>query len=224
LRRWQTIRSSVLARHIHKRAYCALVLSGRGEEAGDSGRFRVQVGDVLLHECFEGHQNRFPSPGMTVLNIALPVGCWFLSGLGRVADLDFIVRLAERDEQEAAKAVLSEVEMQKPVCFDWPDELAFALLTNPSLSLSCWSAANGIAPWETSRGFAAAFGISPSAFRARTRARLAWRAIRTSEEPLAGMAARLGFADQSHMTRSVTSVTGRGPRAWRASANRFKTQ
>jgi AraC-like DNA-binding protein len=75
-----------------------------------------------------------------------------------------------------------------------------------------------------SRGFALVFGISPEAFRARTRARHAWKAILMSDEPLAKIAAHLGFADQSHMTRSVKQMTGMGPRAWRDAANRFKTQ
>jgi len=73
-------------------------------------------------------------------------------------------------------------------------------------------------------GLYAVFGISPAAFRARTRARQAWNVIAASEEPLAAIAADLGFADQSHMTRSVKQLTGMAPQMCRKAANPFKTQ
>jgi AraC-like DNA-binding protein len=69
------------------------------------------------------------------------------------------------------------------------------------------------------------FGVSPEAFRARIRARHALKSIQNTEAPLASIAAELGFADQSHMTRSVKQLTGIGPQAWRSSAaNGFKTR
>jgi len=223
MRKWQTIRASTFQRHVHENAYAALVLSGGYEEAGDLGRFHAQPGDVVLHEQFEAHQNHFAMAGATVLNLRLTSNCQFRPGLGKIANPDFIVRMAETNEEDAAAVLLSQIEMREPSSRDWPDELAFALMRNPSLSLSDWSEANGIAPWTTSRGFFRVFGVSPSAFRARARARLAWRMIRSTGEPLASIAAHLGFADQSHMTRGVKSVTGQRPRSWRATANRFKT-
>ncbi|HXC44522.1 MAG TPA: AraC family transcriptional regulator [Candidatus Dormibacteraeota bacterium] len=220
----QTIRISALGRHVHKHAYAALVLSGCYEEAGDLGRLRVHAGDVVLHEAFEAHLDRFPVSGVKVLNISLPAQSTFNPGLGRIDDPDSIVRIAEKNEAEAALVLLSLTEIQEPECRDWPDELAAALMQYPSLSLSHWSQVRGIAPWTISRGFAQVFDVSPSAFRVRARTHHAWKAIRTTDAPLASIAADCGFADQSHMTRSVKSMTGQGPRAWRFAANRFKTQ
>ena len=224
MRMRQTIRTSALGRHVHKQAYAALVLSGCYEEAGDLGRLRVRAGDVVLHEAFEAHLDRFVASGVTVLNISLPVQYGFQPGLGRIDDPDAIVRIAEKDEAEAAVLLVSLAEIREPECRDWPDELAAALMRDASLSLSYWSKAKGITPWALSRGFAQVFDVSPSAFRARARARHAWKAIRTTDMPLARIAAHCGFADQSHMTRSVKSMTGKGPQAWRFAANRFKTQ
>jgi AraC-like DNA-binding protein len=215
MRRWQTIRASALHRHVHENAYAAVVLSGRYEEAGDSGRFSVGPGDVVLHEPFEAHQNRIPEAGAVVLNLRLPKGHRFRPGLGKLADPDFIVALAEKSEAEAASVLLSSIEMQMPTCSDWPDELALNLLDEPMLRLSRWSQEKGIAAWEISRGFAHIFGITPSAFRARARARAAWKIILRTDEPLASIAARLGFADQAHMTRGVKTLTGQCPRVWR---------
>lgn len=224
MRMFQTIRSSILGRHSHDEAYAALVLCGAYEEAGDQGRLQVEAGDVVLHDCFEAHLDRFSQSGAVVLNLRLPAQTSFAPGIGRVADMDLIVRAAEASEAGAADLLLSTVQARASRYADWPDELAAALIQCPSLRLSLWAQGKHLAPWTVSRGFARVFGVSPEAFRARARARHAWRAIRTTAEPLARIAAHLGFADQSHMTRSVKQMTGAAPQAWREAANRFKTQ
>jgi len=169
LQMWQTIRSSVFDRHSHNYAYAAIVLSGDYEEAGDHGRFKVETGDTVLHERFEAHINRFSSSGAVVLNLALPAGTSFLPGLATIADPDLIVRVAEKNQVQAARLLLSSIAQREPNCEDWPDELASALIANPSLSLSRWSESKGLMPWAVSRGFMQVFSISPAAFRARTR-------------------------------------------------------
>ena len=83
---WQTIRASALGRHVHERAYAALVLSGGYEEAGDHGRFRVKASDVIFHEQFEAHLDRFCETGVVVLNLRLPVGCSYPPGIACVAE------------------------------------------------------------------------------------------------------------------------------------------
>ena len=220
---WQTIRSSVFDRHSHEHAYAAIVLSGGYEEAGDHGRFRVEAGDVVLHERFEAHINRFSDSGAVVFNLPLPAGRSFVPGLAKVEDIDSILRAANSNQVEAADLLFSMVTARRAEYADWPDELASALIANPSLSLSRWGEIKGLTPWAVSRGFMQVFGLSPSAFRARTRTRHAWKAIETSEETLVHIAAQLGFSDQPHMTRSVKQMTGVGPKAWRVAANRFKT-
>lgn len=221
---WQTIRASALGRHVHEKPYAALVLSGGYEEAGDHGRFRVKAGDVIFHEQLEAHLDRFSETGAVVLNLGLPVGCSCTPRIARVPDVDSVARVAERSCRDAVDLLFSLAIGSTPQPADWPDELATALLKNPSLKLSQWGEENGIAPWSVSRGFGSVFGVSPEAFRARTRARRALKSIQNTQAPLASMAAELGFADQSHMTRSVKQLTGIGPRAWRSAANGFKTR
>jgi AraC-like DNA-binding protein len=223
MRTWQTIRAAALGRHLHQPAYAALVLSGGYEEAGDHGRFRVAPGNVIFHDPFEAHLDRFPVTGAVVLNLRLPAGCFSTPAMARVADPDAIARAAERSRRDAVELLFSAAISELPRPADWPDELAAALLRNPSLKLSQWGEQTGIAPWAVSRGFALVFGITPEAFRARTRARHALKFIHHTPAPLAHIAADLGFADQSHMTRSVKQLTGIAPKAWRSAANRFKT-
>jgi AraC-like DNA-binding protein len=223
MRMWQTIRVSALGRHVHEKAYAALVLSGGYEEAGDHGRLRVNAGDVIFHDQFEAHLDRFSDTGVVVLNLRLPVGCSYTPGIASVADADSVARAAEKSRRDALDLLLSLAVSKTPQPADWPDELADALIQNPSLKLSRWGEKNEIAPWAVSRGFGLVFGFSPEAFRARIRARRALRSIQNTQAPLASIAAELGFADQSHMTRSVKQLTGTGPQAWRSAANGFKT-
>jgi AraC-like DNA-binding protein len=216
MRLWQTIRTPLIGRHVHKGAYGALVVSGCYEEAGDSGRHRVQAGNVVLHEAFEAHLDRIPTSGAVLLNVPLPPQYAFRSGVGRVDDPDAIVRLVEKGDSEAAALLLCSTKITEPEFQDWPDELAASLAQNASVNLSGWSEAKGISAWDLSRSFAKVFGISPCAFRARARTHQALRAIQTAGTPLSAVAVHFGFADQAHMTRSVKTMTGRCPSAWRS--------
>jgi AraC-like DNA-binding protein len=224
MRTWQTIRVSGFGRHVHEAAYAALVLSGGYEEAGDRGRFQVEAGDVIFHDQFEGHLNRFPVSGAVVLNLRLPISRSYTTEIARVSDPDSFARIAEKSNRDAVELLFSLAISKTAQPADWPDELAAALIRNPSLKLSEWGETHGILPWTVSRGFASVFGISPEAFRARARARRGLKIIHHSRTPLARIAADLGFADQSHMTRSIKQLTGIGPQAWRSAANRFKTR
>src|SRR5450432_402684 len=68
-------------RHIHDKPYASIVLSGGYEEAGDHGRFRVSAGDVIFHERFEAHLDRFSAAGVVVLNLKIPDNRAVLPGL-----------------------------------------------------------------------------------------------------------------------------------------------
>ena len=201
-------------RHTHSYAFAALVLKGGYQESGDSGRLVVREGDVIFHERFEAHCNRGSASGASILHLPLP-DAGFRAGAGQAEDPDLIARAAERNPSEAAALLLKTTQMSQPQFGDWPDQLAAKLTQDTSLNLTAWSDELGIAAWTVTRGFESIFGVSPSAFRAAARARGAWKAIRTTGEPLVCIASRLGFADQAHMTRSVKSLTGMVPRAWR---------
>jgi AraC-like DNA-binding protein len=206
---------TVLPRHRHAPSYAALVLSGGYEEAGDRGRLRAQAGDIVLHGAFEAHLNRYDSPGSEVLSLALPALMEPVANLLQAADPEMIVRLAERDAREAVAFLL---ETSKPLpcrIADWPDELAHALAHDPHLRLQDWACEQGLADATVSRGFRQVFGISPSAYRAQIRGRMAWQRSSGSTDQLASVALDSGFCDQAHMTRTVRDLTGQTPGAWR---------
>ena len=204
-----------LPRHRHVGAYAALVLSGGYEEAGDAGRRRVEAGDVVLHGPFEAHLDRSGRVGARVLN--LPTG-GLTGGFRRLDDPDAVARLAERDPIAAARLL---TDLVRPAPFgadDWPDRLAAALAGSETFRLEDWALRHGLTPEAVSRGFRRVFAVSPSRFRLEARARQAWGAVRTGGGSLAAIAADAGFADQAHMTRAVSSLTGRPPGAWRIAA------
>jgi AraC-like DNA-binding protein len=219
---WQTIRSASVDRHIHAGPYASIVLSGGYEEAGDHGRFRVSAGDVIIHERFEAHLDRFSVGETVVLNLNLSTDCKIPPGLARITDVDELVRIAERDQNEALNFLMTSATRCNAGAFDWEDELCRALLGDGSVQLTEWAERNGLSPWTVSRGFREVFAVTPESFRARSRARRAWRRICGTDESLTTIALELGFTDQSHMTHGIRQLTGMTPAKWRP-ANGSKT-
>lgn len=207
--------------HRHERAYAALILVGSYEECGSRGRFRVRPGDVLLHDAFDTHLDRFQSGGARIFSLAIEA--WPSdTSIALLRDADAIIRTAERDAIEAAAMLRTELRRKPPVQYDWPDALAEELLRDPGCRLEEWARRKSLAPTSVSRGFRKVFGVTPAAFRLGARARHAYRMLTRSDLPCAAVAAMTGFADQAHMCRAVRALTGASPGSWRRSIS-FKT-
>jgi AraC-like DNA-binding protein len=213
-----------LPRHRHENGYVCLVLSGGYEEAGDCGRRIVRAGDVNCHGPFDAHLDRFMAAGADTINFNLPDWTEHPAHFCRVRDPDLIARTAERDHNEACQLLLAMVEPVCCVAQDWPDELANDIRCQPDIGLIEWAERRGLAPATVSRGFHRVYEVSPSAFRAQMRVRRAWRCLVNDDLPLSAVALEYGFADQAHMTRALSAITGRPPSQWRRlRSNRFKT-
>jgi len=210
-----------VARHRHDRAYVAVILSGGYEECGSRGRFCVGAGDVLLHDRFDAHLNRFQKKGAQILNLVVAAPATGFD-IGHVDDPDAIARTAERCPADAGAALREQLAAETRAPEDWPDRLARDLLEIPQCRLDDWARKHGLAAETVSRGFGKVFGITPASFRLEARARRALRMIAGSDASLASIAAAGGFADQAHMTRAICALTGATPGAWRRS-NPFKT-
>jgi AraC-like DNA-binding protein len=207
--------NSFLSRHCHDAAYAAVVLAGAYEECGNRGRFRVGAGDVLLHNAFDAHLDRFAPQGATILNLALPeIPVAFAAG--RVSDADAIARIAECDSLAAVHILFTQIRGMSPATDDWPDVLAREIASDQNCRLDQWSQAHGIVPETVSRGFNDVFGTTAAGFRAEERARRAFKKIVGSRTPLADIAVLTGFSDQAHMTRGIRALTGAPPTSWRS--------
>jgi AraC-like DNA-binding protein len=208
-------------RHRHARGYVAVVLAGSYVEAGDEGRRRVGPGDALIHRPFDGHLDVVGCRGAVVLNLPLPANWSSPMGV-RVADPDRIARVAEADP--AAASALLDTDAEVPLLLDdWPDLLAAALRAQSDVRITGWAASMDLAPATASRGFRAVFGLTPARYRAEMRARRAFAALTEGDEPLATLALSSGFADQAHLSRAISALTGDAPSAWRRASNPFKT-
>ncbi len=205
----------VLGKHQHDTGYLAVVLEGGYEEAGDSGYIRVHAGDIVLHSAFETHVNRYGAKGSRLIVLGLPQRALFSSPVVRVQDADVIARIAERDPCEALSIVLNEMQPVDCHVNDWPNALAVDLSRDPSLRINHWAHKSRLAEATVSRGFAKVFGQTPTAYRARQKARRAWHMLLHHANSLPDTALLAGFCDQAHMTRAVLSLTGETPGNWR---------
>lgn len=197
-----------LARHRHAEGYIALVLAGSYVEAGDGPRIAAQPGDVILHGCYDAHQDDFGRAGATVLNLPFANG---MGRYGRASDPDLVVRLAERDPIAAAALLAETMCVRETPSADWPDLLAEALSSDEEIALGAWADRAGIASQSLSRGFRQAYGVSPKRYRLEQRTRAALRRMDGWTGTLAALAAETGFADQAHFTRAVSALTGAPP-------------
>jgi AraC-like DNA-binding protein len=206
------------SRHRHPYAYAAVVLEGAYCEAGSGGRFRVKSGEVVFHDAFEAHLNCVEREGAVILNIPMQPQDAEHAHFA-VADVDAIAAAAERDPFAAARMLLESLDELPAQHNDWPDLLAFDLRRNAVPSLADWSRSYGLTPHSLSRGFRAAFGVSPKRFGLESKVAAAWRRISASCESLSAIAADSGFSDQAHMTRAISEITGNSPSRWRVGAD-----
>jgi AraC-like DNA-binding protein len=226
----ESFRSSFsLPRHRHLRAYATVVLAGNLEESGYSGRLLATAGDVLIHPTLDCHANRMVCAGVKLIRLEWP-DTDGAGGLYRLNEVDALARTAEKDVAEAALLLEQSLQKKWPPApgrkNDWPDALARDLAQNASTEIGAWAEANGLARETISRGFAAAYGVTPAVFRAETRARAAWLRVTRGSDCLCTIAAETGFADQAHMTRWIGRITGAPPAVWRRDSirRRFENQ
>jgi AraC-like DNA-binding protein len=143
-------------------------------------------------------------------------GTFVEAGFGGRVEVDLVARLAERDPRESMVALAENLRVVKAPMQHWTGTLASALQSTPSLSLRRWAAEAGMRPEALSRGFHRDFGVSPKQFRLEARARRAWLEILRSPRTLTTIAQDFGFSDLAHLSRSVRSLTGYPPSAWRS--------
>lgn len=78
----------------------------------------------------------------------------------------------------------------------------------------------GVHPSHLSRTFSEHFGVGVAEYQRRVRLAAARRDLETTDLPLGTVAHRNGFADQSHLTRSLREATGLTPARYRAAYRR----
>ncbi|MFI7541397.1 helix-turn-helix domain-containing protein [Actinoplanes sp. NPDC049599] len=91
------------------------------------------------------------------------------------------------------------------------DEVRIALHGDPGARLDDLAELAGCSRWHLSRTFHQVTGITINAYRLRLRARAALTELGDAGEGLAAVAARAGFADQAHLSRTLRRELGLSP-------------
>ena len=210
-------------RHRHLEAYATVVLEGRYEQAGYSGRWIVGSGDVLIQPTLDCHTNRMISRGIWLQRLP-----WRLEeelrGAYRVQELDSIIRAARENPVQASALLataLPGAEALRPARDRAGDLLAAAIAAeitaNRGRRIGELAEELDLVRETATRSFSRSFGISPARFAAELRTRAAWLRITGSRSPLGQVAADAGFADQAHMTRAIRAFAAQTPARLRRS-------
>lgn len=195
--------------HRHAKSYAAVVLDGSYEEHGPDGRFRCEVGSLIVHPPWHQHGDEFGRGGAVILN--LPVQSADGLYCARVSDIEAVAKIAHQSPQLAGCAALEEAQECEPLApAAWLETLAMMLVTEQYGSIAEMAVQCGVSHEHASRACKRWFGMSPTELRRESRLQMAIDLLENGATP-AEAAADAGFSDQPHLTRILKRATGRTP-------------
>lgn len=230
------------ATHAHQRSYVCLLLRGAFEERLGSRRHEVGSASVVVMPAGVEHSERFGLAGGRSLLVTLrqgedddQAGAFRTFGVfegGAVVRAALAICRTVRGSRERATLEIGEhlIELLATAAGDpeppsdgrAADRACELLAASPEeqLSLRSVAAAVGCHPAYLARAFRHRFGCTMSAWRRRLRAQRAARLLAGTDRPLAWIAGECGFADQSHLCRTLRRELGISPRELRLLARR----
>jgi len=225
--------------HVHEDAHFVLALDGgyrslaRDPWTPAGGAFGP--GALVWNPPGVEHADCFERPGGRFLSVSFdpPPGASrghparLRQGVGEAAARRLIGRIvgfAPGDEMgleglalDLASAVLSPAELDEDAAPDWllrAHEILHDLADRPGLEVRDVAGTVGVHPVSLARRYRRHFGRSPAAAIRQARADRATAFLKRGVD-LAELAARAGYADQSHLTREFVTVYGLTPGRWR---------
>lgn len=225
-----------LPAHAHERAYVAFVLQGCFQELCGRESIECTAGTVLLHPAEEIHADAFTSRGGRVFSVELDLaeggelgrvypgrqvirgGPVFRLGLGLCLRLAGGDGLADLHVEEFAHSLGAELchlrrlpdRMARSAWMGRAKDFLHAHFAEP-LSLAAIARNAGVHPVHLARQFRRTHGCTVGDFIRSLRVQRALELLLDSEQPISRIAADCGFADQSHLTRRLKSLTGASP-------------
>lgn len=229
-----------LAEHAHETDYLCLGLSGRFLERSRGDEQLVLPGMAVFHPAGERHADTFGPTRSSCLSISLE-GSWTgaledslrAAGRARYAPAPAVGTLVRRlarefDERDEASSLVLEGltlellahflradRLRTPNAPDWMPGVLERLRAATSPTLGELAAIAAVHRSTLVRSFRRVHACSPGEYRRRWRLENACRWLATSDFPLAEVAARTGFVDQSHLTRALQRSLGVTPAAYR---------
>lgn len=234
--------SLTIKRHDHELASICVVLAGSYHESVGRKKQRMATpGTVIVHPAGEHHANRHEAVQTRILTVEIETArlaelrdeirlfdeSWhrkddvlamFGTRVGRsMTHPDASSALVAESlilELLAAAGRVQRAERHKA---PWLTLVRDYLEENTSSvpSMSQLAAVAGVHPVHIARTFKDAFGCSVGTYARRLQVAQAVSLLQAGRESLSAIADQTGFADQSHMTRTVHAQTGLTPGSWR---------
>lgn len=233
-----------LQMHQHPRATIAVILQG-----GFAGSYHDQEHDcsatnVIVEPAGESHANRFGDTQSSVLTISLSEedlqGSFASLTRGvRFARDPFVTQVARRAQVElndpddlmpmavesAALELLTRLARSarnegQPAWLNRARQHLHDRYAEP-LQLSDVALEVGVEPERLARTFRQAFGEPMASYLRRLRVEVAATMLASDDVPISQVAADVGFADQSHMTRCFARYLGTTPARYREERKRI---
>jgi AraC family transcriptional regulator len=222
-------------RHCHPEAGVSLVIAGHVEETAATTVHRAQAGALVVKPASCWHANLFGPRGAQLIQVTPRDECDFAVSDFPLTDFGYrwldaprlskaMLRLwtAPAVAVESAESTFwdtistlqpSNLPSRHPShCHWWRESLeilnAEAL---QSVSVAAIARRVGVHPVHLARVCRRELGCSVQDYLRQRRTLAAWQACAEENQPLTAVAARCGFADQSHMTRAFTRELGISP-------------
>jgi AraC-like DNA-binding protein len=228
-----------LPRHNHPLATVAVILAGGFGGQYRSGKHEVQPWSVIVEPAGEQHVNRFGGLETTILTVSLDAGRVsraveaaahrlsfdrdpFVAGIAQraVAELDRPDDVTPMAVEAAAFEIVARVtrasrhEARAP----WLGRARAVLHDRfaETVTLDEVAAAVGVEPERLARMFRRALGEPLAGYLRRIRVEAAANLLATTDLSISRVAADVGFADQSHLTRWFGRYKGTTPGRYRS--------
>lgn len=216
----------------------SIVVDGTMNECACGEQVFIQGGNVVIKPRHVVHENVFSKKPVNLLTICFTdnglfehyFDHWQVTCRPNLFHAAFrlwtTLHNALRDDDsrkalnEFTKHLLPVNELQDNGLY-WINELERLLKENPTEaeSIACLAEKLALHRVYMGRAFKQAVGLSPVAYRNKARLASALIALVTTNESLASIAFETGFADQSHLTRSLKTATGSTPHTIRKLLN-----
>jgi AraC family transcriptional regulator len=217
-------------RHCHPEAGVSLVIAGSVEETAATTVHRAQVGALVVKPASCWHANLFGPRGAQLIQVSPHDDCEFAWGdfgyrwldAPRLSNAMLRLWTQPAGAAESAELIFWETiaTLQPSISvadhsphYRWWREALEILNAEAVQSVSVAAIARrvGVHPVHLARVCRRELGCSVQDYLRQRRTRAAWQACAEDSQPLTAVAARCGFADQSHMTRAFTRELGISP-------------
>jgi AraC-like DNA-binding protein len=218
-------------RHEHDHAQISFLVAGSARESIGRKTHEISGGGVCIKPAGADHENLWGSNGALIVSARLqtwdseiapkfPIATWVPCSTAALASVIGVAVLSGQPDEidSAVNDLTALLDAERSTTRDppgWLRRVTEALMEGETLSADRAAALAGVHRVHLSRSFARHYGIPFGLFRNRVMAARAVRAMVRSNAPLADIAHQAGFADQSHMHRSIAGLSGLTPRQFR---------